>query len=100
MNVIVANEKSSILSNLDIDVIKSVTGEYEADELVAMFKDFFYDKMILDVTSIKNFRNLETIQKLAIGLGESKLILVLTDDVCFTTPVTIVTARLSIQYPL
>ncbi len=82
MNVIVANEKSSILSNLDIDVIKSVTGEYEADELVAMFKDFFYDKMILDVTSIKNFRNLETIQKLAIGLGESKLILVLTDDVC------------------
>lgn len=82
MNVIVANEKSSVLSNLDIDVIKSVTGEYEADELVAMFKDFFYDKMILDVTSIKNFRNLETIQKLAIGLGESKLILVLTDDVC------------------
>lgn len=82
MNVIVANEKSSVLSNLDIDVIKSVTGEYESDELVAMFKDFFYDKMILDVTSIKNFRNLETIQKLAIGLGESKLILVLTDDVC------------------
>ncbi len=82
MNVIVANQRSSVLSNLDIDVIKNVTGEYDADELVAMFKDFFYDKMILDITSVKNYRNIDVIQKLAIGLGENKLILVLPDDVC------------------
>ena len=82
MNVIVANERSSTLSNLDIDVIKNVTGEYEADELVAMFKDFFYDKMILDITAVKNYKNIDAIKKISIGLGESKLILVLTDDVC------------------
>lgn len=82
MNVIVANQRSQVLSNLDIDVIKNVTGEYDADELVAMFKDFFYDKMILDITAIKNYRNIDVIQKLAIGLGENKLILVLPDDVC------------------
>lgn len=82
MNVIVANQKSNELSNLDIDVIKNITGEYEADELVAMFKDFFYDKMILDVTSIKNYQNIGNIQKLAINLGEDKIILVLTDELC------------------
>ncbi len=82
MNVIVANEKSSILSNLDIDIIKNVTGEYEAEELVAMFKDFFYDKMILDITAVKNYRNIDVIKKISMGLGESKLILVLPDDVC------------------
>lgn len=82
MNVIVANQRSSVLSNLDIDIIKNVTGEYDADELVAMFKDFFYDKMILDITAIKNYRNIDIIQKIAIGLGENKLILVLSDDVC------------------
>jgi len=82
LNVIVANQRSQVLSNLDIDVIKNVTGEYEADELVAMFKDFFYDKMILDITAVKNYRNIDVIQKLAIGLGENKLILVLPDDVC------------------
>lgn len=85
MNVIVANQKSSELSNLDIDVIKNVTGEYAADELVAMFKDFFYDKLILDITAVKNYHNMDQIQKLAIGLGEDKLILVLTDEVCTST---------------
>ena len=82
MNVIVANEKATELSNLDIDVIKSVTGQYSAEELVTMFKDFFFDRMIIDITSIKGYANVENIQKLAIGLGETKLILVLTDDVC------------------
>ena len=82
MNVIVANQKSNELSNLDIDVIKNVTGQYEADELVTMFKDFFFEKMIIDVTSIKNYENIQNIQKLAIGLGEVKLILVLPDEVC------------------
>lgn len=84
MNVIVANEKSSILSNLDIDVIKSITGEYNSDELVTMFKDFFYDKMILDITAIKDYINIDVIKKLSIGLGENKLILFLPDEVCQT----------------
>ena len=55
MNVIVANEKKDELSNLDIDVIKSISGEYEVGELIAMFENFFYDKMILDVTAISNY---------------------------------------------
>lgn len=82
MNVIVANQKNNELSNLDIDVIKNINGQYEADEIVAMFKDFFYDRMIIDVTAIKNYQNIENIQKLAINLGESKIILVLTDELC------------------
>lgn len=82
MNVIVANQKNNELSNLDIDVIKNINGQYEADEIVAMFKDFFYDRMIIDVTAIKNYQNIENIQKLAINLGEGKIILVLTDELC------------------
>lgn len=82
MNVIVANERKDSLSNLDIEVIKNIVGEFEPDELVAMFKDFFFDRMILDVTAIKNYREISNIQKLAIELGEDKLILVLTDEVC------------------
>ncbi len=82
MNVIVANQRYNELSNLDIDVIKSVTGEYSADELVAMFKDFFFDRMILDITAIKGYENEQVLKQIVIGLGESKLILVLTDEVC------------------
>lgn len=82
MNVIVANERKDSLSNLDIEVIKNIVGEFDSDELVTMFKDFFFDRMILDVTSIKNYRNVSNIQKLAMELGEDKLILILPDEVC------------------
>lgn len=82
MNVIVANQYKNELSNLDVDVIKSITGEFDADELVAMFKNFFFDKMILDITAIKNYKNLEVIQKLAMGLSAEKLILVIPDEEC------------------
>ena len=37
MNVIVANEQQNQLSNLDIDIIKSISGTYEAVEIVEMF---------------------------------------------------------------
>ena len=53
MNVIVGNELQSQLSNLDVDIIKNISGVYEPIEIVEMFKNFFYSKMILDVTSVR-----------------------------------------------
>ena len=41
MNVIVANKYSQMLSNLKIDIIKNVQGEYSADEIVSNFQNFF-----------------------------------------------------------
>ena len=41
MNVIVANEQQNQLANLDVDIIKSITGVYDASEIVEMFKSFF-----------------------------------------------------------
>ena len=59
MNVIIANEQQNQLNNLDVDVIKSVTGQYDATEIVEMFKSFFYSKMILDVTAIKKHEDIK-----------------------------------------
>ena len=63
MNVIIANEAKALLSQLDIDVIKSVDGVHTADEIVEMFKNFFYARMILDITAIKDYDNITNIQK-------------------------------------
>lgn len=82
MNVIVSNEKTNELTSLDIDVIKSITGEYNTDELISMFKTFFYEKMIVDVTAVKDYRDINTIERLAMGLGAEKIILLLTDELC------------------
>ena len=80
MNVIIANEAKAMLANLDIDVIKSVDGVHTADEIVDMFKNFFYARMILDITAIKDYNNIVNIQKISIGLDADKIILVLPNN--------------------
>lgn len=83
MNVIIANEAKDMLSQLDIDVIKSVDGIHSADEIVDMFKNFFFARMILDVTAIEDYQNITNIQKISIGLDADKIILVLpNNEVC------------------
>lgn len=77
MNVIIANEAKNTLANLDIDVIKSINGIYEADELIDMFKNFFFARMILDVTAIKNYQDITNLQKISMNLDASKIILLL-----------------------
>ena len=74
MNVIVANNQRDVLSNLDIDIIKSISGEYDASEIVEMFKNFFYNRMILDATAIKNYKDIENFKKIAKGLDVDKII--------------------------
>lgn len=84
MNVIVSNVQRNILSGLDIDVIKSISGEYDAAEIVEMFKNFFYNKMILDVTAVKDFHNIKSFQTIAMGLDVEKIVFFLPEgtDVC------------------
>jgi len=79
MNVIVANTRQNELANLDIDIIKSITGVYDASEVVEMFRSFFYSKMVLDVTALKNFNDLKTYEILVQGLDPEKIIFLLPE---------------------
>ena len=85
MNVIIANEAKAMLSTLDIDVIKSVDGVHTADEIVEMFKNFFYARMILDITAIKDYNDIINIQKISIGLDADKIILLLPNNEASTS---------------
>lgn len=80
MNVIVANKYEPLLSSLEIDVIKKVTGDFEVDELISMFSNFFFQRMLLDVTAIKNYKDIRNLQKLSISLDMSKIILLLDES--------------------
>lgn len=77
MNVIVTNKFRDALTNLDIEVIKKLDGEYTADEITNTFKNMWFDKMILDVTALKDYKNIKTVQKLSLSLEVDKLILLL-----------------------
>ena len=80
MNVIVANKRKELLDNLNIDIIKSLDGEYEVEELVGMFTNFFFNKMILDISAIKDYTNISKLQKLAKAIDMSKVILLIGDS--------------------
>ena len=80
MNVVVSNKYQALLSSLEIDIIKSVNGEFEVDELISMFANFFYQRMILDVTAIKGYRDIKNLQKLSMALDMEKIILLLDDS--------------------
>lgn len=86
MNVIISNKYQSLLATLDIDIIKSLNGVFEVDEIVANFSNFYYNKMILDITAIKDYQNIATIQELSVNMDMSKIILLLDDSEIVNSP--------------
>lgn len=79
MNVIISNERQAELANLDIEIIKSIHGVFDVDELIQMFSNFFFGRMILDLTALKNYQDVRNLQKLSMSLDVEKIIILLPD---------------------
>lgn len=80
MNVIVSNKYQAMLETLDIDIIKNLNGEFDIDEIVKSFSNFYFQRMILDITAIKDYKDIKNLQKLSISLDMNKVILLLDDS--------------------
>ena len=80
MNVIIANKYKEMLMSLDIEVIKSEEGVYDVSEIVNDFSNFFFDRMIIDITAIKDYTNTDNLQKLSINFDASRIVLVLDEE--------------------
>lgn len=86
MNVIVSNKYQSLLASLNIDVIKSINGEFSVDDLIAQFQTFYYNKMILDITAVKGYEDINVMQNLSVNFDMSKVILLLDDSERVNSP--------------
>lgn len=86
MNVIISNKYESLLATLDIDVIKSLNGVFTVDEIVSTFTNFYYNKMILDITAIQDYQNIATIQELSVNMDMSKIVILLDDSEVVNSP--------------
>ena len=80
MNVMVYNKYKDLLLGLNIEVMKSMEGVYNVDEIIDTFTNFYYDKMILDITSIRDYQNIDNLQKLAMNINMENVILLLDDN--------------------
>ncbi len=69
-----------MLSNLNIEVAKSVNGVFTADEIIEMFTNFFFGRMILDLTALDNYRDIRNLQRISISLAVEKIIVVLPPE--------------------
>ena len=79
MNVIVSNNRRNELNTLSIDVIKSVEGEYTVEELIGMFTNFFFNKMVIDITAIKDNTDYSNLKKLFQSIDGNKVIILLDE---------------------
>lgn len=80
MNVIISNKYSTMLQGLNIEVIKTEQGVFTVEEIVSRYQNFYYQRMILDITALKDYDNIKTLQKLSISLDMDKIILLLDDS--------------------
>jgi hypothetical protein len=80
MNIITTNENKEILDRLDIDVIKRVDGQFELRELLSKFVNLYFNKIIIDITSIKNYENVNVMVDLSKAIDPSRIILLLNNN--------------------
>ena len=80
MNVMVYNKYKELLMGLNIEVMKTLEGVYNVDEIIDTFANFYYDKMILDITAIRDYQNTDNLQKLAMNINMENVILLLDDS--------------------
>lgn len=80
MDVVIANLFQEQLENLDTDVIKFVRGEYDANEIVGMFQNFYYNHLIIDATALKNHNDYNVFGRLVKGLDPDRIIFLLPED--------------------
>lgn len=77
MDVVIGNTYIDVFSSLNIDVSKKLEGEYNVDEILSNFNNFFFNRMFLDITAIKDYKNLYNLQKLSMGINMDKVIILL-----------------------
>lgn len=80
MNILIMNEASNMFSSLEIDVVKSFSGLFSVREIKDMIGVTYYDKIVLDITAIRNHHSNDTLQELASNFDMSKVILILENN--------------------
>lgn len=86
MNVIISNELNELLSALNIDVMKKVQGVFTVDEIVDKFANFYFNRIIIDITAIKDYKNVKNLQSLSINLDADKIVILLDGSVETSSP--------------
>ncbi|MDD4795173.1 MAG: hypothetical protein PHG03_01255 [Bacilli bacterium] len=85
MNIIVSNQ-NKIINTLNVDVIKTLVGEFSLDELNNELVNFYYNKIIVDITAIKNYYDISSTTHFLKGFDADRVIILLNDSEVVNSP--------------
>ena len=55
MNLVIVNENMRVINNLNIDILKILNGVFDVNMLEKELVNFYFNKVIIDITAIKNY---------------------------------------------
>lgn len=83
MNLAIVNENVNVINSLTIDIIKVMHGVYDAETLKDELVNFYFSKVIIDITAVKNYYLSSDLLEVLNYFGTDKVILLLNDsEVC------------------
>lgn len=80
MNIVIANENMRVINTLSVDIIKVITGVYDVSTIEKELVNFYYNKVIIDITAIKNYFSNYDLLEFLNYFGKDKVILLLNDS--------------------
>ena len=83
MNLVIVNENTIVVNALTIDIIKVLNGVYDVNSIEKELVNFYFNKVIIDITAIKNYFSSFDLFEFLNYFGKDKVILLLNDsDYC------------------
>ena len=58
MNVVISNKYREELRNIGIEISGVLEGTYSAEQIISAFSNYYYEKIILDITAVKDYMNI------------------------------------------
>lgn len=80
MNIVIENLNSSIIDSISIATVKKLNGAYDVGTLFNEISSLSYEKVIMDITSLNNYNDINVLKSLISFIKPDKLILVLNKE--------------------
>lgn len=61
MNVVISNKYREELRNIGIEISGVLEGTYSAEQIISAFSNYYYEKIILDITAVKDYMNISNL---------------------------------------
>lgn len=61
MNLLISNENYKITDTLNVEIIKTLKGEFLPEQIQKEIVNFYFNKAIIDITAIKNYYNINSV---------------------------------------